>query len=42
LSLDVSADGRVLYIHAMYIQDVDQFKDSIKKELEKRLLEVLR
>ena len=42
LSLDVSADRRVLYIHAMYVQDVDQFKESIKKELEKRLLEVLR
>ena len=42
LSLDVSTDRRVLYIHAMYIQDVDRFKESIKKELEKRLLEVLR
>jgi multicomponent Na+:H+ antiporter subunit E len=42
LSLDVSTDRRVLYIHAMYIQDVDQFKESIKNELEKRLLEVLR
>ena len=42
LSLDVSTDRRVLYIHAMYIQDVDRFKESIKKELETRLLEVLR
>ena len=42
LSLDVSEDRRVLFIHAMYIQDVDQFKESIKKELERRLLEVLR
>jgi multicomponent Na+:H+ antiporter subunit E len=42
LSLDVSADRRVLYIHAMYVQDVDQFKKNIKEELEKRLLEVLR
>jgi multicomponent Na+:H+ antiporter subunit E len=42
LSLDVSADSRVIYIHAMYIKDVDKFKESIKKEFEKRLLEVLR
>lgn len=42
LSLDVSKDRRVLYIHAMYIENVTEFKQQIKQGLEKRLLEVLR
>jgi multicomponent Na+:H+ antiporter subunit E len=42
LSLDVSNDRRVLYIHAMYVKDVVQFKKDLKEELEHRLLEVLR
>lgn len=42
LSLDVSNDRSVLYIHAMHIGDVDQFRRKIKEELERRLLEVLR
>jgi multicomponent Na+:H+ antiporter subunit E len=42
LSLDVSTDRRVLYIHAMYIKDVEQFRREIKEGLERRLLEVLR
>ena len=42
LSLDVSADRSVLYIHAMYIHDVGRFKKEIKQGLERRLLEVLR
>ena len=42
LSLDVSDDKRVLYVHAMFIDDVAKFKRNLKQELEKRLLEVLR
>ena len=42
LSLDVSNDRRVLYIHAMYVKDVEQFKKEVKEGLERRLLEVLR
>jgi multicomponent Na+:H+ antiporter subunit E len=42
LSLDISDDRSVLYIHAMFIDDVDDFKNKLKQELEKRLLEVLR
>lgn len=42
LSLDVSEDRRVLYIHAMYVEDVDRFRQQIKEGLERRLLEVLR
>jgi len=42
LSLDVSDDGRVLYIHAMFIDDPESFRRRIKDGLERRLLEVLR
>ena len=42
LSLDVSDDRTVLYVHAMFIDDVETFKHNVKQELEKRLLEVLR
>ncbi|MBI4465738.1 MAG: Na+/H+ antiporter subunit E [Acidobacteria bacterium] len=42
LSLDVSADRKVLYIHAMYIRDLEQLRRDIKNGLERRVLEVLR
>ncbi|RJP74454.1 MAG: Na+/H+ antiporter subunit E [Candidatus Abyssobacteria bacterium SURF_17] len=42
LSLEVSNDRRVLFIHAMYVTDADQFRRDIKRGLEQRLLEVLR
>ena len=42
LSLDVSDDRTILYVHAMFIEDVEEFKKNLKQELEKRLLEVLR
>ena len=42
LSLDVSEDKKVLYIHAMYVENVDQFRRELKDGLERRLLEVLR
>ncbi len=44
LSLDVSDDKSKLYIHAVYIKngDVEEYKKSIKNNLEKPLLEVLR
>jgi multicomponent Na+:H+ antiporter subunit E len=42
LSLDVSPDGRVLYIHAMFVDDPDEVRRQIKAGLERRLLEVLR
>jgi multicomponent Na+:H+ antiporter subunit E len=43
LSLDVSADRRVLYIHAMYIDDndVDRLRTALKRDLERRVLELL-
>jgi len=42
LSLDVSADKKVLYVHAMYIKDKEKFIQSIKSGFERRLLEILR
>lgn len=42
LSLDVSDDKKVLYVHAMYITDKDEFIRSIKNGFEKRLLKIMR
>ena len=44
LSLDVSSDRRVLYIHVMYIDrgDLDDVRRKIKSGFERRVLEVLR
>jgi multicomponent Na+:H+ antiporter subunit E len=44
LSLDVSSDRRVLYIHVMYIDrgDLDGVRRKIKSGFERRVLEVLR
>ena len=41
LSLDVSDDRRVLYIHAMFMADEQELRDSLH-ELERRILRVLR
>lgn len=42
LSLDVSADRQTLYIHAMYIDEVEAFRRKIKDGFERRVLQVLR
>ncbi len=42
LSLDVSDDKKVLYVHSMYIKDREHFIAGIKNGFEKRLLEILR
>ena len=42
LSLDVSEDRKVLYIHAMYIHDREALRREIKSGLERRVLEVMR
>jgi multicomponent Na+:H+ antiporter subunit E len=42
LSLDVSADRKMLYIHAMYLDDVEAARRKIKDGFERRVLEVLR
>ncbi len=44
LSLEVSPDRKYLYIHAMYVdpKNIDGFRQKIKDDFERRLLEVMR
>lgn len=42
VSLDVSSDRRFLYLHAMYIDDLEKYRESIKNSMERRVLGVLR
>jgi multicomponent Na+:H+ antiporter subunit E len=42
LSLDVSTDRKVLYIHAMFAADPEALRREIKEGFERRLLELLR
>ena len=42
LSLDISADRKCLYIHAMFIYDVDKLKCELKKKFEAPIMEILR
>jgi len=42
LSLDVSADRKILYIHAMHVHDVERFRNDIKVRLERRVMEVFK
>ncbi len=42
LSLEVSSDRRVLYVHAMYIEDVPALQRKIKRDFERRVMEVTR
>ncbi len=40
LSLDVSGDRRVLYVHAMFVTDVEEFRREIKDGLERRVQDI--
>jgi multicomponent Na+:H+ antiporter subunit E len=42
VSLDVSEDRRVLYVHGMFIDDLEAFRRDLKMGLERRLLEAMR
>ena len=42
LTLDISADRRVLYVHAMFVDSREGVIDDIKSGMEKSLLEVMR
>ncbi|MGD9330391.1 MAG: Na+/H+ antiporter subunit E [Desulfobacterales bacterium] len=42
LSIDLSEDRRHLYVHVMFLDDVDVVRREIKNGLERRVLEVLR
>lgn len=42
LSLDVSDDKKILYIHAMYVSNKEEFIEDIKKGFERRILSITR
>jgi multicomponent Na+:H+ antiporter subunit E len=42
LSLEVSPDRQLLFVHVLYLRDVEAEKRTIKEGFERRLLEVLR
>lgn len=42
LTLDISDDRRVLYVHIMQVEDVEQTRQEIKEGFERRVLELLR
>ena len=42
MSIDISLNRRFLYLHVMYLDDVEQFRRMIKDKFETRVLEVLR
>lgn len=42
LTLDVSDDRKVLYVHAMFVRDPDAYRQRLKSTLERRVLEMLR
>ena len=42
LSIDLSEDHRTLYVHVMFLDDPDRFRQSIKDGVERRVLEVMR
>jgi multicomponent Na+:H+ antiporter subunit E len=42
VSIDVSTDRRVLYVHAMYADDPEAVRHEIKSTLERRVLDLLR
>lgn len=42
LSLDVSEDRKTLYVHVMFVDDVETSRMQIKNKIEKRVLEAIR
>lgn len=42
LSLDVSTDRKVIYVHTILVRDPDEFREGIKNGFEKRVMEVMR
>ena len=42
LSLDVSRDRKILYVHVMFVDDLETARAQIKEKIEKRVLEAVR
>lgn len=41
LSLDVSPDGKTLYVHAMFLDDPDDLRRELKQGMERRVIEAM-
>lgn len=42
LSLDVSSDKKTLYIHSMYVEDVEKIRKELKQGIESRVLKIFK
>lgn len=42
LSVDLSDDRRTLYVHVMFLENIEEMRRELKEGLERRVLEVLR
>lgn len=42
LSMDLSEDKKTLFVHVMFLEDIDKTRADIKNGLERRILEVMR
>jgi multicomponent Na+:H+ antiporter subunit E len=42
LSVDLSEDKKTLFVHVMFLEDIDKTRADIKNGLERRILEVMR
>lgn len=42
LSLDVSSDRKILYVHAMFLEDVEEMRRGLKDGMEAKILEAMR
>ncbi|MEL7675355.1 MAG: Na+/H+ antiporter subunit E, partial [Chloroflexota bacterium] len=40
LTLDISDDRRIMYVHAMHVEDVEQYRQEIKQGFERRIGEL--
>ncbi|MEJ5201702.1 MAG: Na+/H+ antiporter subunit E [Anaerolineales bacterium] len=41
LSLDISVDRKMLYVHTVWLEDADKFRNAIKQEYERRVREIV-
>jgi multicomponent Na+:H+ antiporter subunit E len=42
LSIDISEDRSHLLVHALFVDDLDLFKEELKQGMERRVLEAMR
>lgn len=42
LSIELSPDRRLLYVHGMFVRDAESMRQAVKQKFERRVLELLR